>query len=162
MFNTYARLRDGLPMYRLGVPGPSNAYDGSGNNANKPTIVSITGGAAPVLTRSLPLHLGQRVRRGDRSPSLPVDRLRQCQRRLEHRQHHRPAGGPRGYAAVLEGEASLPHGHRGQRPDDVLLRQRRGAGDHDLCRQRRGDDRRGDRQQPDAGDRPAGQCRRRR
>src|SRR4029077_5189095 len=71
MFNTYARLRDGLPMYRLGVPGPSNAYDGSGNNPNKPTIVSITGGAAPVLTRSY-VYTWVNQYGEESSPSLPV------------------------------------------------------------------------------------------
>jgi len=71
MFNTYARMRDGLPMYRLGVPGPSNAYDGSGNNPNKPTITSITGGAAPVLTRSY-VYTWVNEFGEESSPSLPV------------------------------------------------------------------------------------------
>lgn len=71
MFNTYARLVSGLPMYRLGVPGPSNAYDGSGNNANKPTIVSITGGTTPVLTRSY-LYTWVNEFGEESSPSLPV------------------------------------------------------------------------------------------
>ena len=52
MFNTYARMRDGLPDYRLGVPGPNIIYDSAGNNADKPTITSITGGVAPVSTRA--------------------------------------------------------------------------------------------------------------
>ena len=71
MFNTYARMVGGLPPYRLGVPGPSNAYDGSGNNPNKPTIVSITGGAAPVLTRSY-LYTWVNEFGEESSPSLPV------------------------------------------------------------------------------------------
>jgi len=71
MFNTYARLRDGLPAYRLGVPGPSNDYDGSGNNPNKPTITSITGGAAPVLTRSY-VYTWVNEFGEESSPSLPV------------------------------------------------------------------------------------------
>jgi hypothetical protein len=45
-FNTYARLRDGLPMYKLGVPAPMPQ---SGYN---PTITAITGGSSPVLTRA--------------------------------------------------------------------------------------------------------------
>jgi len=52
MFNTYARLQSGLPPYKLGVPGPSTVLDALQNNAWKPTIPSITGGAAPVVTRS--------------------------------------------------------------------------------------------------------------
>jgi hypothetical protein len=71
MFNTYARLRDGLAPYKLGVPGPSNAYDGSGNNANKPTITSITGGAAPVVTRAY-LYTWVNEFGEESSPSLPV------------------------------------------------------------------------------------------
>jgi hypothetical protein len=70
-FNTYARLRDGLPMYKLGVPGPSNDYDGSGSNPNKPTIVSITGGAAPVVTRAY-VYTWVNEFGEESSPSLPV------------------------------------------------------------------------------------------
>jgi hypothetical protein len=50
MFNTYARLQTGLASYKLGVPGPSTTPV-AGNPAT-PTIVSVTGGTTPVLTRS--------------------------------------------------------------------------------------------------------------
>lgn len=49
-FNTYARMRDGLPPYKLGVPGP--VTEPVTGNPDQPTIVSITGGAAPVVTRA--------------------------------------------------------------------------------------------------------------
>lgn len=49
MFNTYARLLAGLPHYKLGVLGPDITVPVS---ADTPTIVSIVGGAAPVVTRS--------------------------------------------------------------------------------------------------------------
>src|SRR5580765_1971614 len=71
MFNTYARLQAGQTPYRLGVPGPSNAYDGSGNNPNKPTIVSITGGTTPVSTRSY-VYTWVNEFGEESSPSLPV------------------------------------------------------------------------------------------
>jgi hypothetical protein len=71
MFNTYARLLAGQTAYKLGVPGPSNAYDGSGNNPNKPTITSITGGAAPVVTRSY-VYTWVNEFGEESSPSLPV------------------------------------------------------------------------------------------
>ena len=46
MFNTYARMRDGLPDYKLGVPAipATTPY--------QPTITSITGGSAPTTTRA--------------------------------------------------------------------------------------------------------------
>jgi len=46
MFNTYARMRDGLPDYRLGVPAVP------ATTAAQPTITSITGGATPTTTRA--------------------------------------------------------------------------------------------------------------
>jgi hypothetical protein len=52
MFNTYARLQTGLQPYRLGVPGPNVVIAADGSNADKPTITSITGGAAPAITRA--------------------------------------------------------------------------------------------------------------
>jgi len=41
MFNTYARMRDGLTDYKLGVPGPNPDEDVDGNNPDRPTIISI-------------------------------------------------------------------------------------------------------------------------
>lgn len=49
LFNTYARLLAGLSMYKLGVPGPVISPVPS---ADTPTIASIVGGAAPVVTRA--------------------------------------------------------------------------------------------------------------
>src|SRR3954470_15671687 len=71
MFNTYARMLAGQSAYRLGVPGPANDYDGSGNNPKQPTIVSITGGAAPVLTRAY-VYTWVNAFGEESSPSLPV------------------------------------------------------------------------------------------
>lgn len=46
MFNTYTRMQTGLAPYKLGVPAvPSTT-------PYQPTITSITGGAAPVVTRA--------------------------------------------------------------------------------------------------------------
>ena len=71
MFNTYVRMRDGLPPYRLGVPGPNIIVDSAGNNADKPTIPSITGGAAPTTTRAYAYTWVNEF--GEESnPSLPV------------------------------------------------------------------------------------------
>jgi hypothetical protein len=42
MFNTYARMRDGLTPYRLGVPGPNTVIAADGSNPDKPVIDSIT------------------------------------------------------------------------------------------------------------------------
>jgi hypothetical protein len=42
MFNTYARLRDGLPMYKLGVPAVNTGACG----------ITVAGGAAPTVTRA--------------------------------------------------------------------------------------------------------------
>ena len=71
MFNTYARMLAGQTDYRLGVPGPNNTVDAAGNNALKPTIVSITGGAAPVLTRAY-VYTWVNAFGEESSPSLPV------------------------------------------------------------------------------------------
>ena len=71
MFNTYARMLAGQTAYRLGVPGPNNTVDAAGNNAYKPTINSITGGAAPVLTRAY-LYTWVNQFGEESSPSLPV------------------------------------------------------------------------------------------
>jgi hypothetical protein len=46
MFNTYARMRDGLPDYNLGVPAVPTTVP------YQPTITSITGGSAPTTTRA--------------------------------------------------------------------------------------------------------------
>lgn len=71
MFNTYARLQAGLPAYKLGVPGPSTVLDALQNNAWKPTITSITGGAAPVVTRAFTYTWVNEF--GEEStPALPV------------------------------------------------------------------------------------------
>ena len=91
MFNTYARMLAGLPDYRLGVPGPNIVYDAAGNNADKPTITSITGGAAPVTTRAY-IYTWVNEFGEESAPSLAGDRLWQCQCDLDHRQHQGPAG----------------------------------------------------------------------
>ena len=41
MFNTYARMRDGLTDYKLGVPGPDVVEDVDGNNPARPIISNI-------------------------------------------------------------------------------------------------------------------------
>jgi len=51
-FNTYARMVTGLPDYKLGVPGPNTDIAADGTNADAPVIVSIVGGAAPMVTRA--------------------------------------------------------------------------------------------------------------
>ena len=61
MFNTYARLRDGLTMYRLGVPGVTTAAPG----------VSVAGGAAPVVTRSY-VYTWVNIYGEESAPSLPT------------------------------------------------------------------------------------------
>jgi hypothetical protein len=71
MFNTYARMQAGLAPYVLGVPGPNNAIDSAGNNPDKPTITSITGGAAPTLTRAY-LYTWVNEFGEESAPSLPV------------------------------------------------------------------------------------------
>jgi len=70
-FNTYARMLAGQPNYKLGVPGPSQDYDGSGNNAQKPTITSITGGSGTNLTRAY-VYTWVNQFGEESSPSLPV------------------------------------------------------------------------------------------
>ena len=70
-FNTYARMLAGQTDYILGVPGPNNTVDSAGNNALKPTITSITGGAAPVLTRAY-VYTWVNEFGEESSPSLPV------------------------------------------------------------------------------------------
>ena len=70
-FNTYARMQAGLAPYQLGVPGPNTTYDSAGNNADKPTITSITGGAAPTLTRAY-VYTWVNEFGEESAPSLPV------------------------------------------------------------------------------------------
>lgn len=71
MFNTYARLQAGLPMYRLGVPGPDVVLFQPDPGSYQPTITSITGGAPPVLTRAYVYTWVNEF--GEEShPSLPV------------------------------------------------------------------------------------------
>ena len=41
-FNTYARMKEGLTPYKLGVRGPAFDYDGEGSHPSTPTIISIT------------------------------------------------------------------------------------------------------------------------
>lgn len=67
MYNTYARLLAGLTPYKLGVPGPETAVGG----VNSPTISSITGGAAPVVTRAY-LYTWVNEFGEESAPSLPV------------------------------------------------------------------------------------------
>lgn len=69
MFNTYARLRDGLPSFKLGVPGP--VTEPVAGNPDTPTIVSITGGAAPVVTRAF-VYTWVNEFGEESTPSLPV------------------------------------------------------------------------------------------
>ena len=68
MFNTYARLRDGLPMYKLGVPAGRRRCSRA---IHKPTITSITGGAAPVVTRAY-IYTWVNVYGEESAPALPV------------------------------------------------------------------------------------------
>ena len=65
MFNTYARLRDGLAMFRLGVPAVP------GTVVYTPTINSITGGAAPVVTRAY-TYTWVNMYGEESAPALPV------------------------------------------------------------------------------------------
>lgn len=66
-FNTYARLLAGLSMYSLGVPGPDVILP----STDIPTIASIVGGAAPVVTRAFVFTWVNQY--GEESnPSLPV------------------------------------------------------------------------------------------
>jgi len=69
VYNTYARMLTASPWMRLGVPGP--AINTTGTNADTPTIVSITGGAVPVLTRSY-LYTWVNQYGEESAPSLPV------------------------------------------------------------------------------------------
>ena len=71
MFNTYARLRDGLPAYRLGVPGPDTTIFQPTAGSYQPTITSITGGAAPVVTRAF-LYTWVNEYGEESPPSLPT------------------------------------------------------------------------------------------
>jgi hypothetical protein len=71
MFNTYARMQAGQSAYKVGVPGPNIVYDSAGNNAAKPTVTSITGGAAPVLTRAF-VYTWVNEFGEESAPSLPV------------------------------------------------------------------------------------------
>ena len=71
MFNTYARLVAGQTAYKLGVQGPDVVLDASQNNADKPTITSITGGAAPTETRSY-VYTWMNEFGEESTPSLPV------------------------------------------------------------------------------------------
>jgi hypothetical protein len=65
MFNTYARLRDGLAMYKLGMPAVPSTVP------YQPVIGSIAGGAAPVLTRSY-VYTWVNIYGEESAPSLPV------------------------------------------------------------------------------------------
>jgi len=71
MFNTYARLQAGQPPFRLGVPGPNVTVAADGTNADKPTITSITGGAAPVATVAY-LYTWTNEFGEESAPSLPI------------------------------------------------------------------------------------------
>jgi hypothetical protein len=64
MFNTYARLRDGLAMYRLGVPAvPADAAH--------QVAISVAGGAAPVETRAY-TYTWVNIYGEEGAPALPV------------------------------------------------------------------------------------------
>ena len=74
MFNTYARLRDGLPMYKLGVPAVPRRPAAEQADDRLDHRRRGAGGDA-----RLRLHLGQHVRRGeraiaagDRLPAMPT------------------------------------------------------------------------------------------
>lgn len=71
MFNTYARLQTGLAMYKLGVIGPNVDLDANKVSYTTPVISSISGGAAPVLTRAY-LYTWVNEFGEESSPSLPV------------------------------------------------------------------------------------------
>ena len=51
-FNTYARMRDGISPFKLGVPPPDVVIDAAGYNPDKPIIGTPTGGTATNVTRS--------------------------------------------------------------------------------------------------------------
>lgn len=68
LYNTYARLLSGLSMYKLGVPGPVVSPIPS---ADTPTIVSIVGGAVPVVTRAY-VYTWVNDFGEESTPSLPV------------------------------------------------------------------------------------------
>lgn len=71
MFNTYARLNTGLPAYKLGVQGPDVTLGPGASNPDRPTITSITGGAAPTVTRAF-LYTWVNEFGEESAPSLPV------------------------------------------------------------------------------------------
>ena len=65
MFNTYVRMRDGLTDWKLGVPAVP------GTIPFQPTIASIVGGAAPVLTRAY-TYTWVNIYGEESAPALPV------------------------------------------------------------------------------------------
>lgn len=67
-YNTYARLQAGLPGWKLGVPGPP--VSPVIGNTFVPTV-AVTGGSAPVLTRSY-LYTWVNIYGEESPPSLPV------------------------------------------------------------------------------------------
>jgi hypothetical protein len=71
MFNTYTRMVAGQTPYKLGVQGPDVTLDANQNNAAKPTITSITGGATPAVTRAY-LYTWVNQFGEESAPSLPV------------------------------------------------------------------------------------------
>lgn len=71
MFNTYARMVAGQAPYKLGVQGPNTTIAADGSNADKPTIVSITGGATPMVTRAY-VYTWVNEFGEESAPSLPV------------------------------------------------------------------------------------------
>jgi hypothetical protein len=71
MFNTYARLRDGLAMYKLGVPAPFAPNAAPGTDPYRTLIASVTGGAAPVVTRAY-TYTWVNIYGEESAPALPA------------------------------------------------------------------------------------------
>lgn len=70
-FNTYARLRDGLAMYKLGVPAPFVPNAAPGTDPYRTLISSVTGGAAPVVTRAY-TYTWVNIYGEESAPALPA------------------------------------------------------------------------------------------
>ena len=150
MFNTYARLRDGLPPYKLGVPGPVDRRRSQAIPTSRRSY-SITGGAAPVRDARLRLHLGQRVTARRVAPALPVTGAGNANAVWTIGNIEDPPAEFAGYPDLRQ-EVPLPHDHRRQRRRRRIYRVGEVADRHDdLRRRRRGDDRRDPGRQPAAG-----------
>jgi hypothetical protein len=72
-FNTFARMKLGLSNYKLGVIGPDNTITvgATPDNAWRPKVDSVTGGADPKVTRSY-VYTWMNEFGEESAPSLPV------------------------------------------------------------------------------------------